>query len=349
SFVSETLVFSADIKTYTDYYAFGMEMVGRNWSESEAYRQGYNGKENDKDFGEGVQDYGMRVSDTQTCRFFSVDPLTQDYPWYTPYQFAGNMPIIAVDLDGAEPLLSFFARKIIKAGLKKATQDFIEEQIKNRMKAYVSKKIGKQLLKDADDIANSLHSSWWEFFVELIPIVGDIYDAVKIPQKVKEVYGKLESMSKIIDKIEKVTKKTQIDNIIKAANDIFVKINHKYSSKKINDLVESTAENVNKLGNITGEIITITKSRNRVDAFEIAKAETGFDPKTWKPNGKDGVINGWISPDETAKIYIDYDDTKGAHYNWSKNKVKGAILFEANADTVDGLKRKLSKTYNNKK
>ncbi|TAH30553.1 MAG: hypothetical protein EAZ06_03020, partial [Cytophagales bacterium] len=26
SFVSETLVFSADIKTYTDYYAFGMEM-----------------------------------------------------------------------------------------------------------------------------------------------------------------------------------------------------------------------------------------------------------------------------------------------------------------------------------
>ncbi|TAE48129.1 MAG: hypothetical protein EAY69_05600, partial [Cytophagales bacterium] len=88
--------------TYTDYYAFGMEMVGRNWSEGEAYRQGYNGKENDKDFGEGVQDYGMRVSDTQTCRFFSVDPLTQDYPWYTPYQFAGNKCIMYVDIDGLE-------------------------------------------------------------------------------------------------------------------------------------------------------------------------------------------------------------------------------------------------------
>lgn len=33
----------------------------------------------------------------------SVDPLTKSYPWYTPYQFAGNMPIVAIDLDGLEP------------------------------------------------------------------------------------------------------------------------------------------------------------------------------------------------------------------------------------------------------
>lgn len=32
----------------------------------------------------------------------SVDPLTSSYPWYTPYQFAGNKPIWAVDLDGLE-------------------------------------------------------------------------------------------------------------------------------------------------------------------------------------------------------------------------------------------------------
>ena len=32
----------------------------------------------------------------------SVDPLTSSYPWYTPYQFAGNKPIAAIDLDGLE-------------------------------------------------------------------------------------------------------------------------------------------------------------------------------------------------------------------------------------------------------
>jgi len=35
-------------------------------------------------------------------KFLSVDPLSPDYPWYTPYQFAGNMPISAIDLDGLE-------------------------------------------------------------------------------------------------------------------------------------------------------------------------------------------------------------------------------------------------------
>ena len=35
-------------------------------------------------------------------RFLSVDPLTGNFPWYTPYQFAGNSPIMAIDLDGLE-------------------------------------------------------------------------------------------------------------------------------------------------------------------------------------------------------------------------------------------------------
>jgi len=35
-------------------------------------------------------------------KFLSVDPLTASYPWYTPYQFAGNKPIEAIDLDGLE-------------------------------------------------------------------------------------------------------------------------------------------------------------------------------------------------------------------------------------------------------
>jgi hypothetical protein len=32
----------------------------------------------------------------------SVDPLTASYPWYTPYQFAGNKPITFIDIDGLE-------------------------------------------------------------------------------------------------------------------------------------------------------------------------------------------------------------------------------------------------------
>ncbi len=43
-----------------------------------------------------------RLESEKHSRFLSVDPLTYSFPWYTPYQFAGNMPIVAVDLDGLE-------------------------------------------------------------------------------------------------------------------------------------------------------------------------------------------------------------------------------------------------------
>ncbi len=91
--------YEARVLSATDYYAFGMSMKGRSW-QSEKYRYGFNGQENDGDG--GFQDYGMRVSKEKIGRFMSVDPITAQYPELTPYQFASNTPIEAIDLDGLE-------------------------------------------------------------------------------------------------------------------------------------------------------------------------------------------------------------------------------------------------------
>ena len=99
--------YTADVMTAQDYAPFGMQMVGRKFSAPNAgYRYGFNGKENDNEVkGEGnQQDYGMRIYDTRLGRFLSVDPLTESYPWYTPYQYAGNKPIWCIDLDGLEDI-----------------------------------------------------------------------------------------------------------------------------------------------------------------------------------------------------------------------------------------------------
>jgi RHS repeat-associated protein len=69
-----------------------------------SYRYGFNGKENDNEI-KGIgnqQDYGMRIYDPKLGRFLSVDPITKQYPELTPYQFASNSPIEAIDLDGLE-------------------------------------------------------------------------------------------------------------------------------------------------------------------------------------------------------------------------------------------------------
>ena len=92
-----------DIVSATDYYPFGMTMQERTFNAGvEAYRFGFNGKENDAE--SNTQDYGMRIYDGRLGRFLSVDPLRVQYPELTPYQFASNSPIMGIDLDGEELL-----------------------------------------------------------------------------------------------------------------------------------------------------------------------------------------------------------------------------------------------------
>jgi RHS repeat-associated protein len=91
----------ADVVRVEDYYPFGMGMPGRAMNaDTSGYRYGFNGKEDDGET--GTQDYGMRIYKPELGRFLSVDPLYKSYPWYTPYQFAGNKPVWATDIDGLE-------------------------------------------------------------------------------------------------------------------------------------------------------------------------------------------------------------------------------------------------------
>jgi RHS repeat-associated protein len=95
---------TATVASASDYYPFGLQMDSRTVNDGD-YRYGFNGKEKDQDgeFGNTHYDYGFRIYNPAIAKFLSVDPLTDEYPWYTPYQFAGNKPIIAIDIEGAEP------------------------------------------------------------------------------------------------------------------------------------------------------------------------------------------------------------------------------------------------------
>lgn len=100
----------AAVASTSDYYPFGLEMKGRTFIDSTSYRYGFNGKEKDYkgEFGEVSYDYGFRIYNPAIGKFLSVDPLTKSYPMLTPYQFASNTPIQAIDLDGLEALIVTF-------------------------------------------------------------------------------------------------------------------------------------------------------------------------------------------------------------------------------------------------
>jgi RHS repeat-associated protein len=100
--------FQPELLANYNYYPFGQLQPNRynpgNPTLAEGYRYGYNGKEKDNngELGLTTYDYGFRIYNPGLGKFLSVDPLTQQYPWLTPYQFAGNTPIQALDLDGKE-------------------------------------------------------------------------------------------------------------------------------------------------------------------------------------------------------------------------------------------------------
>jgi len=77
-----------------------------SWSisseEGRGFRFRFQGQEEDAEMWGGAVAFKYRVEDARLGRFFSVDPLTKDYPWNSTYAFAENRTIDGLDLEGAE-------------------------------------------------------------------------------------------------------------------------------------------------------------------------------------------------------------------------------------------------------
>jgi RHS repeat-associated protein len=74
--------------------------------ESEGYRYGFNGKENDNEVkGSGNQvAFEARIYDPRLGRFFSTDPKKDEYPWQSTYAYHRNNFIAWIDyLGGGDP------------------------------------------------------------------------------------------------------------------------------------------------------------------------------------------------------------------------------------------------------
>ena len=83
----------SDIKQINHYYPFGMNMEG-NWNGAAgSNKYQYNGKEWNDDFGLGLNDYGARFYDPAIARWTAVDPLSEKYRRWSPYNYGMNNPI----------------------------------------------------------------------------------------------------------------------------------------------------------------------------------------------------------------------------------------------------------------
>jgi RHS repeat-associated protein len=89
--------------------------MGKTYNSSNT-RFGYNDKLSDGEvYGEkNFYDYGKRMYDPRLARFPSADPLIvkeQEYAWLSPYQYASNTPIQAIDIEGLQDFHFMYKQK----------------------------------------------------------------------------------------------------------------------------------------------------------------------------------------------------------------------------------------------
>ncbi|MCO5254179.1 MAG: RHS repeat-associated core domain-containing protein [Bacteroidetes bacterium] len=91
------MYYEADVVSAKAYYPFGKAMMSYSNPEF-SFAYAFNGMERDDET--DLTNFGARFYNGDYGKFLSVDPLVHSFPFQTPYCYAANQPIWAIDKNG---------------------------------------------------------------------------------------------------------------------------------------------------------------------------------------------------------------------------------------------------------
>jgi RHS repeat-associated protein len=143
---------NSEIVEESNYYPFGLKHKGYNnvknigIGNARAQKWGYQGQEEHDELGLNVNEFKYRFYDPAIGRFWSIDPLSEDYAYNSTYAFAENKLGMGIELEGRELLgndIIFAAIRLGQQGLQSIKEKF------NNGSEKVSKAYNEQMKQKA--------------------------------------------------------------------------------------------------------------------------------------------------------------------------------------------------------
>ncbi|AOW20769.1 DUF6443 domain-containing protein [Urechidicola croceus] len=213
----------SEVLSEKNYYPFGLKHEGYNEGTIMDYPFGYNGKEETKEIGVNLLDFGARNYDASLGRWMNLDPLSELGRRWSPYTFAFNNPVRFVDPDGMWPKWSSVldavqtgldvvgmipgvgnAADLINAGVSVARGDYagaalnLAAAVPGAGQAVTALKIAKKAAKVADKVNDAKKA------VKVVDKASDVKKVIpKTPRGKGSVEPSKRDPKRVISKKEK--------------------------------------------------------------------------------------------------------------------------------------------------
>jgi hypothetical protein len=106
---------------------------------------------------------------------------------------------------------------VVKQGAKKVSKgtlkNFINTQIKGKLKGILDKDMVKRFGKEADDILDALEDPWWATAIGFVPVVGDAFDLARMPVKIRKAFQRADRLEAKVSKVLALQGKKALDVI----------------------------------------------------------------------------------------------------------------------------------------
>ncbi|TCI85061.1 DUF6443 domain-containing protein [Tenacibaculum sp. M341] len=348
---------ATEIIEESNYYPFGLRHKGYNNivnslgdNKGQKYKT-FQGQEYHDELGLNVNEFKYRFYDPSYARFWSIDPLAEDFAYNATYAFAENKIGMGMELEGRELLPNQYMFEIIRWGYQGVQN--IKEKFSSGAKK-VTKAHSEQMRQKAG-VPNAEFDSESNR-IDMATGIGEMSEAFTDSAHLTADLAGAIDPSGIVDGVHSLTYLTSGDygNAGLTAMGAFAYFGDAFKSAKYlkygdeaANLVKTTGKVLDKeTGKLGKEIITELNDGTLENGLKVANdiigdLGDGAVPKFGKFGSQEGIQVGFQSANGKKGWRIDYDfngtiGTRG-HINWWNGKEKGAILIKAGEQQINQI------------